>query len=382
MPGTASTLERIDRFLALHAPPTPCVVIDLETVRKQLIALRTSLPTARIYYAVKACPAVEVITTLAELGIGFDLASTGEIDRCLALGIAPDRICFGNTVKRERDIVWAHSLGIDLYAFDSPAELDKLARAAPGARVFCRLSVHGRGAEWPLTRKFGCSPRLAVDLLVRAKASGLRPTGVSFHVGSQQIDPGQWTIAIGHAAGVFHACQHQGVALDLLNVGGGLPAQYRTRVAPLASYAEAITSAVGRRFGGSPPQLMIEPGRYMVGDAGILRSQVLLIARHGNHDSRRWVYLDAGRYNGLAETQGERIHYPIRTPRDGGSDEPVVLAGPTCDSTDIIYDRANYALPLDLAIGDVIDFLSAGAYTASYASVEFNGFPPLATHCI
>jgi len=128
--------------------------------------------------------------------------------------------------------------------------------------------------------------------------------------------------------------------------------------------------------------LMVEPGRYLVGDAGILRSTVLLIARHGNHDPRRWVYLDAGRYNGLAETQGESIHYRIRTPRDGGAAEPVVLAGPTCDSTDIIYDRANYALPVDLAIGDVIDFLAAGAYTASYASVEFNGFPPLATYCI
>jgi ornithine decarboxylase len=127
---------------------------------------------------------------------------------------------------------------------------------------------------------------------------------------------------------------------------------------------------------------MIEPGRYLIADAGLLRTEVLLIARHGNHDRRRWVYLDAGRYNGLAETQGEAIRYPIRTPHDAGASEPVVLAGPTCDSTDIIYDRANYALPLDLAIGDTIDFLSAGAYTASYASVEFNGFPPLPVHCI
>ena len=377
-----STLKRLDRFLALHAPPTPCVIIDLATVRERLTALSALLPTARIYYAVKACPAAQVIAALAKLGTGFDLASTGEIDRCLALGIGPDRICFGNTIKRERDIAWAHSLGIDLYAFDSPAELDKLARAAPGARVFCRLSVHGRGAEWPLTRKFGCSPRLAAELLIRAKGLGLRPIGVSFHVGSQQVDPGQWASAIGHAAGVFRSCQRHGLALELLNVGGGLPAQYRTPVPPLASYTETIASAVDRHFGGSPPQLMIEPGRCMVGDAGILRAQVLLIARHGNHDPRRWVYLDAGRYNGLAETQNESIRYPIRTPRDGGAGEPVILAGPTCDSTDIIYDRAHYELPLDLAIGDVIDFLTAGAYTASYASVEFNGFPPLATHCI
>ena len=377
-----NAVARIDRYLAQHMPSTPCVIIDLETVRQRCMALQALLPDARIYYAVKANPAGAVISALASLGVGFDLASAGEIERCQQLGIASDRFCFGNTIKREGDIVQAHKLGIDLYAVDSPAELEKLARAAPGARVFCRLSVHGRGAEWPLTRKFGCSPQLAIELLVHAKALGLRPVGTSFHVGSQQTDPKQWAIAIGHAARIFHGCQRQGVMLDLLNVGGGLPAQYRTPVPPLADYVETIMAAVKRDFAGSAPQLMIEPGRYMVAEAGILRAQVLLIARHGYHDQRRWVYLDAGLYNGLAETQGERIHYPIRTSHDAESGEPVVLAGPTCDSTDIIYDRANYTLPTSLAIGDFVDFLTAGAYTASYASVEFNGFPPLTTYCI
>lgn len=375
-------LQRIDHYLAQHAPPTPCVIMDLATVRERFRALRDLLPHAHIYYAVKANPATPVIEALSSLDIGFDLASTGEIDRCLSLGIGAGRFCFGNTIKRERDIAWAHALGIDLYAFDSPAELDKLARSAPGARVFCRLSVNGRGAEWPLTRKFGCSAHMATELLLRARTLGLRPIGVSFHVGSQQTDPLQWAIAIGHTAGIFRDCARQNIALELLNVGGGLPAHYRTPIPPLASYAEAIMSAVSEHFGGAPPRLMIEPGRYLVADAGLLRSQVLLIARHGNHDRRRWVYLDTGRYNGLAETQGEAIRYPIRTPHDAGASEPVVLAGPTCDSTDIIYDHANYTLPLDLAIGDTVDFLSAGAYTASYASVEFNGFLPLPTHCI
>ena len=159
--AATSAVERIDRFLAQHAPRTPCVIVDLATVRQHYDALRAVLPTARIYDAVKANPAVRVLATLAELEIGFDLASIGEIDRCLALCIGVDRFCFGNTVKREGDISRAHTLGIDLYAFDSPAELDKLARAAPGARVFYRLAVHGSGAEWPLTRKFGCSPHLA-----------------------------------------------------------------------------------------------------------------------------------------------------------------------------------------------------------------------------
>lgn len=377
----AATLARIDQYLARTMPPSPCVVLDLETVRQRYAALRTLLPDADIYYAVKANPAAPVIDTLAEQGSGFDLASTGEIARCLGLGISPARFCFGNTIKHERDIARAHALGISLYVFDSPAELDKLARAAPGARVFCRLSVHGRGADWPLTRKFGCSHQLAAELLVRAKALGLQPIGVSFHVGSQQTDPQQWTTAIAAAASVFRACRRHGIALELLNVGGGLPAHYRTPVPPLEVYAETILAAVRHQFGCSPPRLMIEPGRYLVGDAGLLRSQVLLIARHGGHAERRWVYLDAGRYNGLAETQGESICYTLRTPHDGGAAEAVILAGPTCDSTDIIYDRAGYALPVALAIGDTVDFLTAGAYTASYASVEFNGFPPLALHC-
>ncbi len=377
-----NAVARIDRYLAQHTPSTPCVLIDLETVRQRCMALQALLPDARIYYAVKANPAVAVISALASLDVGFELASAGEIERCQQLGIATNRFCFGNTIKRERDIVQAHKLGIDLYAVDSPAELEKLARAAPGARVFCRLSVHGRGAEWPLTRKFGCSPHLAIELLVHANTLGLRPVGIAFHVGSQQTDPKQWAIAIGHAARICHGCQRQGITLDLLNVGGGLPAQYRTPVPPLADYVETIMAAVRRDFAGSVPQLMIEPGRYMVAEAGILRTQVLLIARHGYHDQRRWVYLDAGRYNGLTETQDERIHYPIRTPHDATLSEPVVLAGPTCDSTDIIYDRASYTLPKELTIGDHVDFLTAGAYTASYASVEFNGFPPLATHCI
>jgi ornithine decarboxylase len=164
-----NAVARIDQYLAQHKPSTPFVVIDLETVRQRCTALQALLPRAHLYYAVKANPAGAVISALARLGVGFELASTGEIDRCLKLGIASDRFCFGNTIKRESDIVQAHKLGIDLYAVDSPAELEKLARAAPGARVFCRLSVHGRGAEWPLTRKFGCSPQLAVELLIRAR---------------------------------------------------------------------------------------------------------------------------------------------------------------------------------------------------------------------
>jgi ornithine decarboxylase len=371
---------RLDHFLADVRPATPCIVFDLETVRAQYRALQACFPSVDIYYAVKANPAVEVISALAALGANFDLASEGEIARCRALKIPAARFSFGNTIKRERAIAAAHGAGVDLFAFDSAAELEKLARCAPGARVFCRILVKNTGAEWPLTRKFGCESRMAVDLLIAAEQHGLHPVGVSFHVGSQQTDPGAWAPAIAHAAWIFRACAHRGVALELLNLGGGLPAHYRTPVPPLPIYAEAIEAALKREFGDARPRILLEPGRYMVGDAALLRTEILLISRKSPHEHERWVYLDAGLYNGLDETLGERIHYRIRTPRDGGTCGPVILAGPTCDSTDVLYAKSRYELPLDLEIGDLIDFLSTGAYTASCAAVEFNGFPPLKSY--
>jgi len=159
-----------------------------------------------------------------------------------------------------------------------------------------------------------------------------------------------------------------------------LPAHYRESIQPLEAYAQAIDAALTREFGSARPHIIIEPGRYLVGDAGLLRTEILLISRKSSHERERWIYLDAGLYNGLDETLNERIHYRIRTPHDGRPAGPAILAGPTCDSTDILYRRHPYELPLDLAIGDTVDFLSAGAYTASVAAVGFNGFPPLRTY--
>jgi ornithine decarboxylase len=380
-PGLGLT-SRIDRYLALHSPPTPCVVIDLDIVRAACRSFRTLFPEAVLFYAVKANPAAEIIASLAELDANFDVASEGELHRCLSLGVAAGRLSFGNTIKRETEIAYAHAMGVGLFAFDSSGELEKLSRSAPGASVYCRLLVGSKGAEWPLSRKFGCAAEMAIELLQRAKSLGMRPVGVSFHVGSQQTEPSRWGDAIAVAARVFAACLRAGIDLELVNVGGGFPAHYGAPVPPLSAYAEAIDHAITRHFGGAAPRLFVEPGRCLVGDAGILRSSVLLISRKSYIAPRRWVYLDAGRYNGLQETLDERIRYRIRTPHESGPSEDVILAGPTCDSADVIYERTECPLPLDLSIGDPVDFLSAGAYTASYAAVEFNGFPPIRTYCI
>lgn len=378
---TVNVTDKVERWLRATASPTPFIVLDLDIVRAKHRALAESFPFAEIYYAVKANPAPAVIAALAERGIGFDLASEGEIARCRDLGIPASRFSFGNTIKREGEIADAAALGVPLFAFDSKGELEKIARAAPDAQVFCRLSVAAHGAEWPLTRKFGCHADLATELLLHARNIGLKPIGASFHVGSQQTEPAAWQAPIAMAENIFTACARSGLALDFLNLGGGLPAQYRAPLPPLSDYAEAIDAALKLSFGGARPRTIIEPGRYLVGDAGLLRSRVLLIAEKSRHARHRWIYLDAGRYNGLPETLGERIHYRLRVSREGPTG-PVILAGPTCDSTDILYERAAYQLPLALAIGDMVDFLSAGAYTASYASVEFNGFSPIGTICL
>ncbi len=374
--------ERIARFLAEKRPDTPCLVVDLDVIAEAYDVLRWYLPVARIYYAVKANPAPPIIAMLDRKGANFDVASRGEIELCLAHGVAADRLSFGNTIKKEKDIAFAYQAGLRLFAFDSAFELDKLARAAPGAQVFCRILVACEGAEWPLSRKFGCAPEMAVELLRRARELGLDPYGVSFHVGSQQTDLAQWDGAVGCAAEMFSLLAEADIELRMINVGGGFPAHYRGDVPAIDGYARAVMAAITRHFGNHLPEIIVEPGRSLVGDAGVIQSEVVLIAEKGSADARRWVYLDVGKFNGLAETMDESIKYRIITPDRAGPSAPVVLAGPTCDSADILYERTEYRMPLGLEVGDKVEILSTGAYTASYASVGFNGFSPIQTYCI
>jgi ornithine decarboxylase len=374
--------ERISRFFAENRPETPCLVVDLDVIAEAYDLLRWYLPLARVYYAVKANPAPQIVTMLERKGANFDVASRGEIELCLDNGVAADRLSFGNTIKKEKDIAFAYRAGLRLFAFDSAFELDKLARAAPGAQVFCRILVACEGAEWPLSRKFGCAPDMAVELLRRARDLGLDPYGVSFHVGSQQTDLGQWDGAIGSTARMFSLLAEADIDLRMVNIGGGFPAHYRADVPAVDGYARAVMAAITRHFGNHLPEIIIEPGRSLVGDAGIIQSEVVLISKKGSDDDRRWVYLDVGKFNGLAETMDESIKYRIMTPGRDGASGPVTLAGPTCDSADILYEHTEYRLPLGLEVGDKVEILSTGAYTASYASVGFNGFSPIRTYCI
>src|ERR671929_2032012 len=197
--------QRIREFLRNRREDGPCVVVDLDVVRDNYAKFARALPNTRVFYAVKANPAPEVLSLLAKLGSCFDTASVVEIQLALAAGATADRISFGNTIKKERDIVRALELGVRLFAVDCEAEVEKIARAkdvtgAEDVRVFCRILCDGAGAEWPLSRKFGCVSEMAVDVLEHAHRVGLEAYGVSFHVGSQQRNTEAWDQALGSAS--------------------------------------------------------------------------------------------------------------------------------------------------------------------------------------
>ncbi|HEX9906288.1 MAG TPA: type III PLP-dependent enzyme [Propylenella sp.] len=374
--------DRMRAFLRERRPDGPCLVVDLDIVRENYRAFERALPDSRIFYAVKANPAPEILKLLAGLGSSFDAASVPEIEMALAAGAAPGRISYGNTIKKEADIARAHALGVTLFAVDCEEEVEKVARAAPGARVFCRILTDGAGAEWPLSRKFGCVAAEAADVLAHARRLGLAAYGISFHVGSQQTDPEAWDRALADASSVFRAAAERGIELQMVNLGGGFPARYLKDVPAAEEYGRSIFDALRRHFGNRIPETIIEPGRGMVGDAGVLKAEVVLVSKKARADAVRWVYLDVGKFGGLAETMDEAIRYPIRTPHDGGATGPCVVAGPTCDSMDVLYERTPYELPLSLTIGDEILIEGTGAYTTTYSAVAFNGFAPLASYVI
>jgi len=355
---------------------TPRLELDVTRALEGYDALVSTLPGTAVHYAVKANPDPTLLRALVQAGSHFDVASQAETDACLAAGAVPDDLVFSNPVKRRADVVSAARSGVRLFVVDSPEETRKLAEAAPGARVLCRLVTSGEGSDWPLSRKFGCSTGEAVAVLRLAATLGLDPAGVSFHVGSQQRDPLAWRAPIDASARIFATLRADGLRPHLVDLGGGFPAAHEGGAPPLHCYAAAIHSFLGRAFGADRPDTLIEPGRGVVGDAGTVVTRVIAVLSRGDV---RWVYLDCGVFSGLVETRGEAIRYRLHTPGLEGPTGPCVLAGPTCDSTDVMYECTPVELPLALAEGDEVRLQSAGAYTSCYSTVGFNGFDPLPT---
>jgi ornithine decarboxylase len=359
------------------AASTPLLTVDLATVRSSYDDLARALPGVGLHYAVKANPSPQVLRTLAQAGARWDVASPGEIDLVLAVDPDPSHISYGNTVKKAADIAYAFERGVRTFTLDSERELDKLHEHAPGAELLVRITTSGRGADWALGTKFGCGEVEARRLLLRAVRLG-HPVGVCFHVGSQQRDVHAWDEPLATTARLRDAVRRVGADLSTVDLGGGFPAHTSVPTLPIEAYGLAIVDALVEHLGPDLPRLIAEPGRSLVADAGELETEVVLVTRRGG---ARWVFLDCGLFGGLAETLGEAIRYRMSAYRDGvrleGPVSGVVLAGPTCDSADVLYLKHRPLLPLDLRDGDRVVLHAAGAYTTAYSSVGFNGFAPL-----
>ena len=368
--------SRVESFIRSTVFDRPTLVIDVDRVEEQYHAVKAGLGHARIHYAVKANPQREIIERLVDLGSGFDAASRAEIELCLSLGARPENISFGNTVKKVRDIEFAFHAGVTLFAADAEEELEKIAEFAPGSDVYIRLIVDASEADWPLSRKFGCARDKAVSLMDMAVELGLKPVGFSFHVGSQTKRAEMWTATLDQVAAMWKAAHEAGHELTLLNIGGGFPAYYGEEIQRPTAYAARVMELIEERFG-HVAHVMAEPGRGLVAEAGAIAAEVLLVSKKSDSDLHRWVYLDIGKFSGLAETMDEAIRYQFLTDRDHEATGPCILAGPSCDSADVLYEKRPVELPMGLRSGDRFIIRNCGAYTSTYASIGFNGFPPL-----
>ena len=350
---------------------TPFLLIDQTHLRWNVRKFHAAFPGAGIFYAVKANAHPGVIRTLAEEGCGFEISSDGELDLVNAAGRG-GALLSSNPIKAPSFIRRAAEAGVTAFAVDSIDELLKIAGEAPGVAVYVRLLVDNEGSEWPLTRKYGVGPTEAVDLLVQAAGLGLTPLGTTFHVGSQCRLSASWDAALALTADVWNHARRRDIRLSFLSIGGGFPVHHTREIPALAEIGDVVRRAIADRF---PPdaQLTLEPGRAIVGDAALLGASVIGKARRGDE---QWVYLDVGVFNGLMETIGG-FSYEVATRVDGPRSK-VVLAGPSCDSVDVIGESIE--LP-DLNVGDRVYFVNAGAYTLAYAA-HFNGWPPPSVHFV
>ncbi|GAB1641583.1 type III PLP-dependent enzyme [Krasilnikovia sp. MM14-A1259] len=350
-------------------PGTPFLRVDLDGVGRAYRAMRDALPEARVHYAMKCNPARPILSLLRDMGGSFEIASVAELRELQAVGVPAAQVLFSNPVKVATQVRQAWAAGVWRFAADSDAELDKIAAMAPGAAVYVRLATAAADSAVPSEGKFGVDAGEVARLLRAARARGLEPYGITFHVGSQMTDPGAWALAIERCGAVMTALSGDGIRLTMLNAGGGFPARYDSDVPDLRTYAKHIRTAV-ERYVPYPVELVVEPGRALVAEAGVMVATVIGVARRGG---ALWAHLDVGAFNGFMESleTGTALSYPVRDSRDSSRRELFHLTGPSCDSQDTL----RYGVPMsaDLAVGDRVYIHVAGAYTTAYAS-RFNGF--------
>lgn len=357
-------------------PHTPYLTMDLDAVVAAYRALRDLMPDIAVHYAMKCNPDPRVLARLHAEGCSFEVASHTELAELAALGVRPEGVLFSNPVKMWRHIRDAYRMGLTRFAFDSVAELDKVATHAPGAAVYVRLNTSAADSHVPSEGKFGVDATQARTLMRAARDRGLQPYGITFHVGSQMTDPTAWGCAIERSGQLMTELLADGIRLRMLDIGGGFPCAYASYSPRLGDFAKHINTAIERSLP-YPVELVAEPGRALVAEAGVMVATVIGLAERRG---QRWAHVDVGAFNGLMEAleTGNQLRYPIADSRRSTRQRPFHLTGPTCDSQDtILFD---VPMSADLAVGDRVFIHSAGAYTTSYAS-RFNGFDVPATYC-
>ena len=343
---------------------TPFLVMDRDVIRRKFKEFQAAIGKARIFYALKANPHRRIVKLLVELGADFEISSQEELGFLLSQRVPSQRLISSNPVKTEGFIKAAYASGIELLAFDSYAEIEKLAQFALGSKVYVRLAVSNEGSQWPLNRKFGVEAEEAVRLLVEARKRRLNPYGITFHVGSQCTEQATWVSALEKSKEVWDMAEARGLRLQMLNIGGGFPIKYINPTLSITQIAKVVRDMFEKMFP-KDIEIFVEPGRALVGEAGIL---VATVIGKGMRNGGKWLYLDVGVFNGLMESMGG-IQYPVAMARNGPRSR-WVLAGPSCDSFDVISTEVEITEP---EIGDKVYIMSAGAYTTAYAS-NFNGF--------
>lgn len=360
-----STLFKALTYIDKQKIQTPFLLIDTEKIKEKISLIGKNIRNSKMFYALKANPDVAIADLVNKQNVGFEIGSEGELKILSSLDIKPARIISSNPVKSIKFLEMAADYGVNYFSFDSTDEVEKIAKYALGSNVYVRLSVPNEGSEWPLSKKFGVELDDAVRLLSYAKNKGLNPVGVTFHVGSQCTNPYNWNIAIDKAKVLWDMAAKAGIKLCLLNIGGGYPINYTKSAVDIEIIERTIHKLIFEKFP-EDIEIHIEPGRSVVGDAGVLVSSVIGKAKRYDED---WLYIDVGVFNGLMESLGG-IRYSYIVESYKSNDKKWTLAGPSCDSFDVI-DK-NIPLP-EPDIGCLILILSSGAYTVSYAS-EFNGF--------
>ena len=361
--------------------PTPFLAGDLGLLGDRFANFAAAMPRIRPFYAVKCNSATEVLRRAVDCGAGFEIASLGELAMLQAIGVDPAEVLYSNTVKPASHVAGAAEAGVWRFAVDSEGELDKIARHAPGSAVFVRVRVDDSHSVFPLSRKFGAESHYARALLQQAERLGLRPYGLTFHVGSQCVATSAWLQAIAGMGRLMRQLRSDGIEIDMLDIGGGFPARYDAPVPTVEEIGSVVNRALDDLLPYQPTLLAAEPGRHLVAETAVMVTSVLGREERAGEE---WLYLDVGAYNGLFETQQTvgQWRFPLWSSRlDHGAvpQVPFTVTGPSCDSADTMFFGA--PLPVSLTEGDRLFVASAGAYTLSYAS-HFNGFPPPATFFI